>query len=203
VRQSHQPSSNQDWWLRRDQSKRRNNGQSARGKDTTTRYDLAGTDGTFSVELVEEGDGYRAEVAGKTYHLKLKRGSDQNSIVAEVGDKPLSVTLVEANSRRVELILGGERLIFQRPEPTIGPPAPAAPATSIQKGLVVAPMPGKVIGTLAKKGETVKAGDPLVILESMKMEIAVRADRDGDVEEILVDEGASVRRGQGLVKLAD
>jgi len=62
-------------------------------------------------------------------------------------------------------------------------------------------MPGKVIGTLVKNGENVKTGDPLVILESMKMEIAVRSDRDAEVQEILVEEGASVKRGQGLVRL--
>lgn len=42
-------------------------------------------------------------------------------------------------------------------------------------------MPGKVIGALIKRGEKVKAGDPLVIPESMKMEIAVRSDRDAEV----------------------
>jgi biotin carboxyl carrier protein len=64
-------------------------------------------------------------------------------------------------------------------------------------------MPGKVIGALVKQGDSVRAGDPLVILESMKMQIAVRSDRDAEVSQILVEDGASVRRGQGLVRLSD
>jgi biotin carboxyl carrier protein len=62
-------------------------------------------------------------------------------------------------------------------------------------------MPGKVIGALVKLGEKVKNGDPLIIIESMKMEIAIRADKDGEVLEILVMEGNPVKRGQGLVRL--
>jgi biotin carboxyl carrier protein len=68
-------------------------------------------------------------------------------------------------------------------------------------GLIPAPIPGKVVGSLVKKGERVKSGDPLVILESMKMEIAVRSDREAIVREILVTDGDSVKRGQGLVRL--
>ena len=68
-------------------------------------------------------------------------------------------------------------------------------------GLILSPMPGKVVGSLVKKGDRVELGDPLVILESMKMEIAVRSDRQGVVREILVADGDSVKRGQGLVRL--
>ncbi len=138
---------------------------------------------------------------GITYLLKLKRGTGQNSFVAEVSDKPASVTVLEASSQRVELILDGERLSFQRPTAAIGP-ARTSPTASIQKDLVTSPMPGKVISALVKEGEKVKAGDPLIMIESMKMEIAVRADRDAEVGEILVEEGASVKRGQGLVRLS-
>ena len=76
------------------------------------------------------------------------------------------------------------------------------PSVISTQNLMVAPMPGKVIRALVKKGERVKAGGPLIILESMKMEIAVRVDRDAEVSEILVEEGASVKRGQGLVRLS-
>jgi biotin carboxyl carrier protein len=59
-----------------------------------------------------------------------------------------------------------------------------------------------LIGALVRRGETVKAGDPLIIFESMKMKIAVRSDRDSEIAEILVEDGDPVKRGQGLVRLA-
>jgi glutaconyl-CoA/methylmalonyl-CoA decarboxylase subunit gamma len=121
--------------------------------------------------------------------------------VAEVSDKPLSVILLEANNQRVEISLNGERFSFQRPVAAIGPSQSEVPVAVVQKDVVVAPMPGRVIGTLVKVGERVRTGDPLVIIESMKMEIAVRSDRDGEVVEALVSEGVSVKRGQALVKL--
>lgn len=121
--------------------------------------------------------------------------------MAEVSDKPITVALLEANNQRVEMMLDGERLTFQRPAPATsqsqtGPPT--TPAT--RKDVVAAPMPGRVTGTLVTKGEKVRAGDPLVMIESMKMEIAVRSDRDAEVEETLAEEGATVKRGQALVR---
>lgn len=129
------------------------------------------------------------------------RGAERDQLVAEISDKPVVVRLLEVSSQRVEFVLDGERLSYQRPSAVSGPATRAAPVSA--RDLVVAPMPGKVVGALVKSGERVKAGDPLVILESMKMEIAVRSDRDGVVSQILVEDGASVRRGQGLVRLGD
>jgi biotin carboxyl carrier protein len=153
------------------------------------------------VEAVRIGDGFRVTVGKNAYFLKLKKGAEPNEIIAEVSDKPLSVTLLEADSQRVEISLNGERFSFQRPASAIGSSQSEAPVSAIQKDFVVAPMPGRVIGTLVKVGEKVRAGDPLVIVESMKMETAVRSDRDGEVAEALVDDGATVKRGQALVRL--
>lgn len=153
------------------------------------------------VEAVRAGDGFRVTVGKNTYFLKLKRGVEPNELVAEVSEKPLSVTLLEANSQRVEISLNGEHFSFQRPAAAIELSHSEAPVTAVQKDVVVAPMPGRVIGILVKVGEKVRAGDPLVIIESMKMEIAVRSDRDGEVVEAIVSEGATVKRGQALVKL--
>ncbi len=153
------------------------------------------------VEANRDGDGFRVTVGKNTYFLRLKRGAQPNEIVAEVSDKPVSVTLLQANSQRVEISLNGERFSFQRPAAAILPSQSGAPVASAQKGVVVAPMPGRVIGTLVKVGEKVRVGDPLVVIESMKMEIAVRSDRAGEVAEALVRDGATVKRGQALVKL--
>ena len=164
-----------------------------------TLYDLTGPDGSFSVEVVQVEGGFRVKVAGEEYLLKLRRGTGPNGFVAELSDKPVALDLLASGGGRVELAIGGERFSFQSgPTPVSGTPIPPP---SIRKDLVVAPMPGKVAGALVKKGDQVRAGDPLVILESMKMEVAVRADRDGEVLDILVGEGASVKRGDGLVKI--
>lgn len=166
-----------------------------------TRYELESEDGQFVVDVVPTVDGFKATVSGKEYLLKLKRLPGQNTIVVELGDKPVSVTLVEANPQQVQMAIDSERFSYRRMAALAAPSAPRAAAATLQKDTVVAPMPGKVITALVKIGEKVSAGDPLIVLESMKMEVAVRADRDAEVKEILVKEGAAVKRGQGLVKL--
>ncbi len=63
------------------------------------------------------------------------------------------------------------------------------------------PMPGKVLRILAEKGGRVKAGDPLVVLEAMKMEQTVHAHADGIVEAVLVAPGQVVAPGETLVRI--
>ena len=65
-----------------------------------------------------------------------------------------------------------------------------------------APMPGQVLRILVEVGQQITAGDPLVILEAMKMEQTLRAATDGVVEAVLVKQGDVVAPGDTLVKIA-
>lgn len=60
---------------------------------------------------------------------------------------------------------------------------------------VVAPMPGKIVRVLVKTGEAVRARQPVVVIEAMKMENEIRAGGDGTVAEIHVTDGQSVEAG--------
>lgn len=64
---------------------------------------------------------------------------------------------------------------------------------------VTAPMPGKVVRVLVKAGDTVQTRQGLVVVEAMKMENELRAERDGRVREVLVSEGQSVDAGAPLM----
>jgi pyruvate carboxylase len=66
---------------------------------------------------------------------------------------------------------------------------------------VAAPMPGAVSTIAVRAGQTVAAGDVLLTLEAMKMEMALPSTRDGVVEEVLVRPGASVEAKDLLVIL--
>ena len=81
--------------------------------------------------------------------------------------------------------------------------APAAPKAAAGAGAVkvAASVPGKVLKIAASVGQAVKAGDNIVILESMKMEIPVVAPQDGTVASIDVAEGASVENGDTLATM--
>jgi pyruvate carboxylase len=67
---------------------------------------------------------------------------------------------------------------------------------------VPAPMPGMIVTVAVKAGQPVKAGDPLVSIEAMKMESQIRAERDGTVKHVHVRPGETVAAHDLLLELA-
>ena len=80
-------------------------------------------------------------------------------------------------------------------------PKAAAPAVSAGSVKVTAGAAGKVFKVEASVGQAVKAGDPVIILEAMKMEIPVVAPQDGTVASIDVAVGDAVEAGATLASL--
>ncbi len=72
---------------------------------------------------------------------------------------------------------------------------------SQKANIVKAPMPGLVLTVLAEPGQMVAKGDPLLILEAMKMENVIKAASDGQVKSIHVQKGAAVEKGQLLLEM--
>ncbi len=81
------------------------------------------------------------------------------------------------------------------------PPAPpqAAPAPSGNGVAVTAPMPGVVLRYSVEEGQPVKAGEPVVVLEAMKMENALPSPTDGVVRKLCFASGAKANRGDALL----
>lgn len=77
-------------------------------------------------------------------------------------------------------------------------PQPAGNAGSIE---IKSSVPGKVIAVEVSQGQAVKAGDTVVILESMKMEIPVVAPQDGTIASIAVSQGNEVENGAVLATM--
>ena len=90
---------------------------------------------------------------------------------------------------------------------TAAPAAPQAPQASAPQAVaagansVTAPMPGTINAVKVTSGQHVKKGDVLFILEAMKMENEISADKDGKVGQIFVQKGASVNTGAPLCDL--
>ena len=66
---------------------------------------------------------------------------------------------------------------------------------------ITAPMPGKVVRHLAQIGDTVNAGDQVIVLEAMKMENELKAPSAGVIKQFLAAEGAVVKGGDTLVTI--
>ena len=81
-------------------------------------------------------------------------------------------------------------------------PAPAAaPVGSTGAVAVNAPMPGNILDVRVKPGDSVKAGDTLLILEAMKMENEISAPQDGTIASVNVSKGDTVNSGDLLCSM--
>lgn len=82
--------------------------------------------------------------------------------------------------------------------PAAAPAAPEAAAADTEGALLLAPMPGMIVKYLKNEGDSVKTGDPVVVLEAMKMENSLPAPVDGVVKSIKFESGESVTKGAVL-----
>ena len=78
----------------------------------------------------------------------------------------------------------------------------ADPSAVPRGGSLLAPMPGLVVRVLAEAGAAVTAGQPLMVLEAMKMEHTVAAPSDGVLAELRAGPGQQVEAGQVLAVVA-
>ncbi len=126
-----------------------------------------------------------------------------------------AVRLVSATADRVTLADGGVEHTFavarygddvyvdsaHGPVHLIALPRFPEPGSTVEKGSLVAPMPGNVIRLGAAIGDTVTAGQPLIWLEAMKMEHTITAPSDGVLAELNVETGQQVEVGAVLARV--
>ncbi len=117
-------------------------------------------------------DGYTVTVNGKNYSVALKDGK------ATVNGKDYDVSVTDGMEEKAA---------------TATAAAPAGEAEA-----VTAPVPGVVLRVTASAGSEVKAGDELLVMEAMKMEMPIKAPQDGVVAEISVAQGDRVNTGDTL-----
>ncbi len=115
---------------------------------------------------------------------------------------PAEVVKIDRETKTVELKVNGYRYtIHLRDEVDLLMEKMGMTASAANKvNTVKAPMPGLIIDMRVKPGDAVKAGDPLLILEAMKMENIIKAAGDGTVKLVKVKKGDSVEKGQVMIE---
>jgi len=157
--------------------------------------------------------GFELDYAGETLQAELTY--DRSGLTLQVGEgaaAPLSFTvqgdgLWVQHAERLHSTLHwqGEvaHVFTPRGATRIGLLDPLAHAgeAAAEGGRLTAPMPGKVVSFTVKAGDKVKAGQPLAVMEAMKMEHTIAAPHDGTVAELLYAPGDQVTEGAELLKL--
>lgn len=136
---------------------------------------------------------YRLTVGGRQIEIAVETlGPDRYRVALE--GQQYEVTLEPL----AEGALAGAPAPLPRAEEGAAPVS-AAPVAS-EGGLLTAPMPGTVLRIEVSVGQTVRRGDPVLVLEAMKMQNLIRAPGDGAVSEVLVTPGQTVGHGEPLVR---
>ena len=142
----------------------------------------------------------------KEYKYKIN-GNEYNVAVEELEGNKANVT-VNGKSYQVELNRPAKPAVSKpiaRPTaaPTAAPAsAPAPKATPTVGGTgIKAPLPGVILDIKVKVGDTISKGQTVAILEAMKMENNINADREGTVVSINVEKGQSIAEGTDIITL--
>jgi biotin carboxyl carrier protein len=115
----------------------------------------------------------------------------KRKFLVKVGDKTFPVEVEEVQEEAMQAPAVRSVAVESRTAPPEITPHPQVKVEAAA-GAIRAPLPGKVVSIKCSTGDNVKAGDTVLVLESMKMENAIMAPKSGRVKEIRVEEGANV-----------
>lgn len=135
------------------------------------------------------------------------RGNKYDVEIINIED---NIAEIEVNGSRYEVEVESEQKTTKTPKLIRKPVVPSAetdraktskPTEKKGAGSIKAPLPGTILQILVKEGDIVKSGDKLLIMEAMKMENNITADKEGKVTAVKVKEGDNVLEGDVLVEI--
>jgi 3-methylcrotonyl-CoA carboxylase alpha subunit len=162
--------------------------------ESCRQFVLHAGEAAFTVVLRRRQDGWLAEVA----HGSLEIGGKMTApgeLAAEIAGRRVNARAAVL-AQELTLLFDGRRYRFGLAEQR---------GTQLQGesagGRLTAPMPGRVLAVLVEPGARVRQGDPLLVLEAMKMEHTIAAPADGVVREVHFQAGQQVEEGARLMSL--
>jgi geranyl-CoA carboxylase alpha subunit len=150
----------------------------------------------YVFEIVHEREGgYTARLDGTEYRFEIDE-INREAVRFRIDGLTESATIFRDGDHLYFLRQG---ITFAARDLTLS--APAVPAASSSDGRIMAAMNGRVVAVLVKQGERVRAGQPVLTLEAMKMEHVHSAAISGTVSSVNVTEGEQVTAGKIVVEI--
>jgi 3-methylcrotonyl-CoA carboxylase alpha subunit len=149
---------------------------------------------SFDVEVLESTPEHSvARVDGKTFKLSFH---DSFSPVLQWVEQGGASADVLVHPHRIDVWRLGEKVSF-----TVNDGNQFESSAAAHAGGLTTPLPGVVVSVAVKEGDTVTAGQTLLVIEAMKMEHAIKAPRAGTVKSLKHKAGDRVREGSALAEI--
>ena len=139
---------------------------------------------------------YKLNINNQSYEVEIEN-INARPVVVTVDGQRFEVMPEAGNQPQVKI----EAVSKVEAKPLALSPATAANLPGGGNSLS-APLPGTVVELFVKDGDTVAAGQVMLVIEAMKMKNSIRSTRSGTIEKVLVNQGQSVAHKQALVEFA-
>jgi biotin carboxyl carrier protein len=160
---------------------------------------VSGLENVFHSEIVkfDKNNDLILKIDGNDYELKLINFKS-NIIEFIFNNSFYEVRVLESTSTDLKLLINGNPLTLKKHSKLTEILEKSSSHSGIggqsSQNSISSQIPGRVISISINKGDSVKKGDNIVVLESMKMQVAIKSHRDGIVKELRVKEGQSISR---------
>ena len=172
-----------------------------RGKRALREFNVVGVASTIPAHLtvLDHEDFIEGRHHTKWMEDSVKLGEGEPNVVPHLAEEE------ETTKRDITVEVGGRRfkVSYWAPDSSVGgqvkrrpPKLTSSGASGGSDGVVTAPMQGTIVKVSVKAGESIEAGEPICVLEAMKMENEVVSPSEGDVVELRVEPGDTVAAGQ-------
>jgi acetyl/propionyl-CoA carboxylase alpha subunit len=151
--------------------------------------------GVHEVEIVARRPHLVISVDGREHEVSAAGTRDDGRQSLEIGGMPIHVIRVHSGDREI-VRLGGRTF-----EARLLDPRSDAHQSGAGRDHVRAPMPGAVVAVHKQAGAEVKRGETIVTIESMKLQMALTAPRDGVIAELTRKEGESFDKDEVIARL--
>jgi biotin carboxyl carrier protein len=160
---------------------------------------------------------YDVVVDGKTRRLELHRGEHTWNCTVDgqlvevdaaltardvlsvlVGNKAYEIKRERSLRGELHMVIGSARYAVDVQDPRSLRTRRAAAGNEAGPQKLIAAMPGKIVRIIVKEKDEVKAGQPVIVMEAMKMQNEMKSPKDGRVQKILTSEGSTVNAGDTL-----
>lgn len=162
-------------------------------------YESTFGNNSYNLEVDEKNNSFNLKGEEKKYHFtKLN-----NRFLLRVGTKQYKIDNVHYQGSLIEFTINGKwfEVEVKDEQDLLLDRLGFKTGTAVGEGVLKAPMPGQILEIMVSEGDEVEEGQPLAILEAMKMENELKAPVSGTISSIHVEEGQSLEKNSPIIEI--